>query len=86
MEIPFPYEEIIKILYCRHSIGISFRTLLRTLRKKKRLYRRDFPSPLVDVITYIEKKMSSIGFCVGHQAMHQRCIRNGYKGSKKMLE
>ena len=44
------YEEIIKMLYCKHSIGVSLRTLHRTL-KTKELYRRGFPSPLVDVIT-----------------------------------
>ena len=44
------YDEIIKMLYCKHSIGVSLRTLHRTL-KTKELYRRGFPSPLVDVIT-----------------------------------
>ena len=44
------YEEIIKMLYCKHSIGVSLRTLHRTL-KTKELYCRGFPSPLVDVIT-----------------------------------
>ena len=28
----FTYEEIIKMLYCWHSIGISLRTLYGTLR------------------------------------------------------
>ena len=76
MEIPFTYEEIIKMLYYRQSIGISLRTLHRTLRTKG-LYRRGFPSPLVDVITFIKKEISSSGCCTGYQAMHQKCIRNG---------
>ena len=46
------YEEVIKALFCRHGVGISLRTLYRTL-KTEGLYRRGFPRPLVDVITFI---------------------------------
>ena len=63
------YEEIIKMLYCRHSIGVSLRTL-----KTKELYRRGFPSQLVDVIIFIENEISSSGCSIGYRAMHQRCI------------
>ena len=76
------YEEIIKMLYCKHSIGINLRTLHRTLRTKE-LYRRGFPSPLVDIITFIENEISSNGCSIGYRAMHQRCIRNGYKVGKE---
>ena len=72
------YEEIIKMLYCRHSIGVSLRTL-----KTKELYRRGFPSQLVDVIIFIENEISSSGCSIGYRAMHQRCIWNGYKVSKE---
>ena len=37
----FTYEEIIKMLYCKHSIGISLRTMHRILRTKG-LYCRVF--------------------------------------------
>ena len=60
----FTYEEITKMLYCRHSIGISARTLHRSLRTKG-LYRRDFPSPLVDVITFIDNEITSSGCSIG---------------------
>ena len=55
----FTYEEIIKMLYCRHSIAISLRTLHRTLRTKG-FYCRGFPSPLADVITFIENEISEV--------------------------
>ena len=42
-----------------------------------------FPSPLVDVITFIENEISSSVCSIGSRAMHQRCIRNGYKISKE---
>ena len=61
----FTYEEIIKMLYCRHSIGISVRTLHRTLRIKE-LYRRGFPSRLMDAITFIENEITSSGCSIGY--------------------
>ena len=70
------------MLYCRHSLGIRFRTAHRTLRIKG-LYNRGSPSPLVDVITFIENQISSSGCCIGCRAMHQSSIRNGYKVSKE---
>ena len=79
------YEGIIKMLYCKHSIGINLRTLHRTLRTKE-LYRRGFPTPLVDVITFIENEIISSNSCsIGYRApnLHQRCIRNGYKVGKE---
>ena len=54
----------------------------RTLRIEE-LYRRGFPTPLVDVITFIENEISSNGCSIGYRAMHQRCIRNGYKVGKE---
>ena len=78
----FTYEEIIKMLYCRHSIGISVRTLHWTLRIKE-LYRRGFPSRLMDAITFVENEITSSGCSIGYWTMHQRCIRNGYKVSKE---
>ena len=77
----FTYEEIIKMLYFRYSMGISVRTLHRILRTKG-LYRRGFPSPLVDDITFIENEIGSSGCPIGYWAMHQRWIRNSYKVSK----
>ena len=78
----FTYDEIIRMLYCRHSIGTSLKTLHRTLRTKE-LYRRGFTSPLVDVITFIENEISLSGCSIGYRAMHQRAIRNGHKVSKE---
>ena len=78
----FTYEEVTKMLYCRRSIDISVRTLHRTLRTKE-LHRRGFPSPLVDVIAFIENEITSSGCSIGYRAIHQRCLRNGYKVSKE---
>ena len=78
----FTYQEIIKMLYFKDSIVISLRTLHRTLWTKE-LYCRGCPSPLVDVITFIENEISSSSCSIGYWAMHQRCTQNGYKVSKE---
>ena len=79
------YEGIIKMLYCKHSIGINLRTLHRTLRTKE-LYRRGFPTPLVDVITFIENEISSNGCSL----VTGQCTKDVYemaiKSGKKMYE
>ena len=69
------------MLYFRHSMGTSVRTLHRILRTKG-LYRRRFPSPLLDDITFIENEIGSSGCSIGYWEMHQRYIRNSYKVSK----
>ena len=65
----FTYEEIMKMLFCRHNIDISLGTVHRSLRRKG-LYRKGFPSPLWDVVLFMEMEISSIGCFVGYRAMH----------------
>eukprot|EP00111_Clytia_hemisphaerica_P011824 TCONS_00034751-protein len=78
----YDYEEILLSLTELHSITISIRKLHRILRRLN-LYRRKHGSDTRLVISFINRQLEGSGSSLGYRLMHQRCVQNGIRTTRK---
>ncbi|KAL3885580.1 hypothetical protein ACJMK2_025631 [Sinanodonta woodiana] len=75
------YSEFICCLAIIHKIVISMRTLKRRLTKL-RLYRRKYPSNILNVASYVAEQFSESGCQNGYGRMHPKCLLAGFRTSR----
>ena len=78
----FLYKEIIHFLETFHGKPLSIRTLHRILRSEG-LYRKTHSTDSRHVIQFVENEISESGSSLGYRQLHQRCINQGLKVTRK---
>lgn len=74
-------EEILFSLAINQRIIISLRTLKRRL-SEMRLFRRKYPSDILNVALYITEQLQKSGNQNGYRWMHRKCLLAGFKVSR----